>query len=189
METDSQQNLQSLIYKCLPQFQTHTQKDRDRGLPIKKDVPQEDSLPIHAILGLRDYDPMRTGKMIKGNDNEPMAEETILGWTLMGAIQDQKSNQQHSVQNLMTEQPRSVHGEFKQLYNLDVLGIKDTGEDVFDEFKDNISKNEDGRYSVKLPWKKGNFFLSSNKQMCLAQFSSKLKKLKKSPVANEKRYC
>ena len=163
----------------------HPEKQRQRFAHLEgvwfSDVSQEDSLPIHAILGVRDYAHIRTGKMIKGNDNEPMAEETILGWTLMGAIQDQKSNQQHSMANLMIEQPRSVHDEFKQLYDLDVLGIKDTGEDVFEEFKDNISKDEDGRYSVKLPWKKGNFFLPNNKQMCQARLASQLKKLKKSP--------
>ena len=74
----------------------------------------------------------------------------------MGAIQDQQSNPKQSVANLMIEQPRSVHDEFRKLYDLDVLGIKDSGEDVFEEFKDSISRDEEGRYSVKLPWKKGN---------------------------------
>ncbi len=76
---------------------------------------------------------------------------------------------------------RSVRDEFKQLYDLDVHGIKHTNEDVFEEFKDNISKDEDGRYSVKRPWKKGNFFLPNNKQMCQKRLASQLKKLKKSP--------
>eukprot|EP00795_Rhopilema_esculentum_P004932 gene4932-21272_t len=163
----------------------HPEKQRQKFAHLEgiwfSDVSQEDSLPIHAILGVRDYAHIRTGKMIKGNDNEPMAEETILGWTLMGAIQDQQSNAKQSVANLMIEQPRSVHDEFRQLYDLDVLGIKESGEDVFEEFKDSISRDEEGRYSVKLPWKKGNFFLPSNKQMCQARLTGQLKKLKKSP--------
>ena len=163
----------------------HPEKQRQKFAHLEgiwfSDVSQEDSLPIHAILGVRDYAHIRTGKMIKGNDNEPMAEETILGWTLMGAIQDQQLNAKQSVANLMIEQPRSVHDEFRQLYDLDVLGIKDSGEDVFEEFKDSISRDEEGRYSVKLPWKKGNFFLPSNKQMCQARLTGQLKKLKKSP--------
>ena len=163
----------------------HPEKQRQRFAHLEgiwfSDVSQEDNLPIHAILGVRDYAYIRTGNMIKGNDNELMAEETILGWTLLGAIQDQQTNEQHSVANLMIEQPRSVHNEFRQLYDLDVLGIKDSGGDVFEEFKDSISRDEEGRYSVKLPWKKGNFFLPRNKQMYQARLTGQLKKLKKSP--------
>ena len=163
----------------------HPERQRQKFAHLEgiwfSDVSQEDNLPIHAILGVRDYAYIRTGNMIKGNDNKPMAEETILGWTLLGAIQDQQTNEQHSVGNLMIKQPISVHDEFRQLYDLDVLGIKDSGGDVFEEFKDSKSRDEEGRYSVKLPWKKGNFFLPRNKQMCQARLTGQLKKLKKSP--------
>eukprot|EP00794_Sanderia_malayensis_P010285 gene10285-biopygen8448 len=81
------------------------------------DVSQEDNLEIHAILRVR--------HTIKGNNNKPMAEETISGWTLMETIQDQQSNDQHTVANLTIEQPKSVNEEFKQLHDLDFLGIKD----------------------------------------------------------------
>eukprot|EP00794_Sanderia_malayensis_P007378 gene7378-biopygen5953 len=163
----------------------HPERQREKFAHLNgiwfSDVSQEDNLEIHAILGVKDYAHIRTGHMIKGNNNEPMAEETILGWTLMGTIQDQQSNDEHTVANLMIEQPKSVNEEFKQLYDLDVLGIKDGSEDVFEEFKDNITRDEDGRYSVKLPWKKGNFFLPNNKQMCQGRLAGQLKKLKKSP--------
>ena len=42
------------------------------------------------------------------------------------------------------------------LYNLDVLGVRDRGEDdeldVYTEFKDNIVRKHDGGYGVNIPW-------------------------------------
>ena len=145
------------------------------------DVSNEENLPIHAILGVKDYAHVRTGHMIKGKYHEPMAEETILGWTLMGAIQEQTGNSQHSVTNLMIEQPKTINEDFKKLYDLDVLGIKDDKSDVYEEFKDSISRDKDGRYSVKLPWKKGNFCLPRNKALCESRLKGQLKRLRRSP--------
>ena len=147
------------------------------------DVSRENDLPIHAILGVKDFAHIKTGRMVKGNKNEPIAEETSLGWTLMGSIQESKSEVQgkRTIMNLAIEQPTTIREEFKKLYDLDVLGIRDGNEDVYDEFKDNITRKPDGSYSVKLPWKRGQYFLPENRRLCEARLSSQLKKLRKSP--------
>ena len=78
--------------------------------------------------------------MIKGKEHEPMAEETILGWTLMGAIQEQIGSSLQSVTNLMIDHPTFVSEDFNKLYDLDVLGIQDNKGDVYEDFKDSISR-------------------------------------------------
>eukprot|EP00112_Aurelia_sp_Birch-Aquarium-sp1_P015757 Seg3517.3 transcript_id=Seg3517.3/GoldUCD/mRNA.D3Y31 product="hypothetical protein" protein_id=Seg3517.3/GoldUCD/D3Y31 len=103
------------------------------------DVSGADELPIHAILGVKDYAHIRTGRIVKGNKHEPIAEETTLGWTLMGAIQDHQQDRTRSSVNVMVEKPSSIEEDFKLLYDLDILGIKDNSEDVYEEFKDNIT--------------------------------------------------
>ena len=163
----------------------HPEKQKKRYDHLKgiwfSDVSKEENLQIHAILGVKDYAHVRTGHMIKGKDHEPMAEETILGWTLMGAIQEQIGSSLKSVANLMIDHPTTVNEDFKKLYDLDVLGIRDDKGDVYEEFKDSISRENDGRYSVKLPWKKGNFYLPINKGLCESRLKGQLKKLRKSP--------
>ena len=50
--------------------------------------------------------------------------------------------------------------EYERLYSLDVLGVQDRGEhdqlDVFREFKENVTRQEVGRYkkryNVNVPW-------------------------------------
>ena len=46
--------------------------------------------------------------------------------------------------------------EYRELYSWDVLGLKDEAEHsqatVYDEFKENIVRNQNGRFEVKLPW-------------------------------------
>ena len=46
--------------------------------------------------------------------------------------------------------------DYERLYNLDVLGVRDRGEDdeldVYTEFKENIVRKHDGRFGVNIPW-------------------------------------
>eukprot|EP00794_Sanderia_malayensis_P019632 gene19631-biopygen13902 len=83
--------------------------------------------------------------------------------------------------NTVIEQPANIKEDFKKLYDLDVLGIRDSNGDVYDEFKDNIARGPDGSYSVKLPWKKGQYFLPENRKLCEARLFSQIKNLRKSP--------
>jgi hypothetical protein len=45
---------------------------------------------------------------------------------------------------------------YEQLYTLDVVGVEDRGEndqlDIYHEFKENITRADDARYQVKVPW-------------------------------------
>eukprot|EP00112_Aurelia_sp_Birch-Aquarium-sp1_P000095 Seg1007.4 transcript_id=Seg1007.4/GoldUCD/mRNA.D3Y31 product="hypothetical protein" protein_id=Seg1007.4/GoldUCD/D3Y31 len=96
----------------------------------------------------------------------------------MGAIQDYQKDGTRSKVNVMVEKPTSIEEDFKLLYDLDILGIKDNSEDVYGEFKDNITRMNNGRYSVMLPWRKGQYYLPNNKQLCETRLKSLLKKLR-----------
>ena len=54
----------------------------------------------------------------------------------------------------------------ERLYSLDVLGVKDQGEndqfDVMRDFKENIARRDDGRYEVNFPWIPGVELTSTN---------------------------
>ena len=77
---------------------------------------------IHIILGDKAFCRIKTESVFKGEKNEPIVESS----------------------------------EYERLYSLDVLGVEDRGEndqlDVFKEFKENVTRQEDGRYNVNVPW-------------------------------------
>ena len=56
--------------------------------------------------------------------------------------------------------------DYEKLYRLDILGVEDRGEndqlEVCKEFKENITRSEDGRYEVNVPWIPGQHLPSSN---------------------------
>ena len=49
-----------------------------------------------------------------------------------------------------------VMSDYEKFYSLDVLGVEDRGEndqlDVYKEFRENIVRQSNGRYDVKIPW-------------------------------------
>ena len=104
-----------------------------------------DEYPIHVILGDSTYCRIRTEAVYKGQLREPIVEGTTFGWVIHGR-NDSDSQSFFSRDT----------SDYKRLYNLDVLGVRDRGEDdeldVNTDFKENIVRKHDGRYEVNIPW-------------------------------------
>ena len=104
-----------------------------------------DEYPIHVILGDSTYCRIRTEEVYKGQPGEPIVEGTTFGWVIHGG-NDSDSQSFFSRDT----------SDYERLYNLDVLGVRDRGEDdeldVYTEFKENIVRKQDGRYGVNIPW-------------------------------------
>ena len=121
-------------------------------------VKQGDEYPIDIILGDSTFCKIKTEDVYKGKPGEPIVEGTTFGWVIHGgdcSISDQ------------CMYVREVN-DYERLYSLDVLGVEDRGEndqlDVMTDFKENITRREDGRYEVGVPWIPGSTLTSSNEQ-------------------------
>ena len=70
---------------------------------------------------------------------------------------------------------------YEKLYRLDILGVEDRGEndqlDVCKEFKENITRSEDGRHEVNVPWIPGQHLPSSNLEPNRKRFVNVCKKV------------
>ena len=168
----------SSIPNSHPESQKHNY-DHLRNLWFS-DVSKEENLPIHAIIGVKDFARIRTGKIVRGKPGEPIAEETTLGWTLMGSLGEQQADRT-SIVHMVIHKPGSIEEESKQLWDLDVLGVEDGSKHIYEEFADSVTQKEDGRYSVRLPWKKGNYYLPENRQLSETRLRSQYQKLKRTP--------
>ena len=116
-----------------------------------------DEYPIHVILGDSTYCRIRTEEVYKGQPGEPIVEGTTFGWVIHGR---NDSDSQSFFSRDTTD--------YEQLYNLDVLGVRDRGEDdelgAYTEFKENIERKHDGRYEVNIPWMPGVKLAGTNEE-------------------------
>ena len=71
--------------------------------------------------------------------------------------------------------------DYEKLYSLDVLGVQDQGKndqlDILKEFKDDITRQEGGRYEVRVPWIPGSTLESTNEQASRRRLQNVNKKL------------
>ena len=132
------------VLSAVPYVHSEIAKENYRHLQNNQfsDTSVKYMLPIHAILGVKDYAYIKMGNIGKGEKGEPIAEETTLGCTLMGHLGKSKEHKMNI--NLVIDKETSIQEDAK--------GIKDD-EDICADSKDSIKQNEDGRYCVKLPWK------------------------------------
>ena len=75
--------------------------------------------------------------------------------------------------------------DYGNLCALDVLGLAHNvgaDEDVFNEFKEQLTRSEDGSYETSLPWKPGQQPLLSNREGSLRRLNSLLRKLKQTDM-------
>eukprot|EP00795_Rhopilema_esculentum_P006372 gene6372-biopygen7981 len=127
---------------------------------------------IHMIIGDKTYSKLRTETVFKGNDDEPIVEGTSFGWIIHGG--------EFSSTNCMFT--RELGNEYERLYSLDILGVEDRGEDdqldVYKEFKENISRQNDGRYEVNVPWIPGSNLAETNEMQSRKRLKNVERKLR-----------
>lgn len=140
------------------------------------DRDNKPKLPIHVVLGSGDYARIKTETRPRiGKDCEPIAELTKLGWFLMSPGQEFDRNTM-----LLTQTSQS---DYEQLCRLDVLGLEDTPEHdqgvVHNEFKEQLTRDQEGWYETGLPWRGNPLRLPTNErgsQRRLISLTSKLQR-------------
>ena len=128
---------------------------------------------IEILLGADILAMITTGNTFR-LDHGLLAVETMLGWSLIGRIQNfvQETCNTFCLENCISD-----------FWSLDVLGIQDkiydgTSEDdieVIKMFEENISCNNDGRYVVNLPWKDNHILPNDNKAVAVKRLENMVK--------------
>ena len=146
------------------------------------DRDDKPELPLHLILGVSDYAKIRTETRPKiGRPGEPVAELTKFGWTIMSP------GKEVDISSMLLTQTAAA--DYEQLCNLDVLGIQDTviGDqaDVYEEFKEQLTRSAEGWYETGLPWKGNHPPLPKNKAGSLKRLENAVRKLEKQGVLEQ----
>lgn len=133
---------------------------------------------IQILIGSDYYEKFRTGKRIQLQPGL-FAVETILGWTLSGPIGGEESAAMDVTHSYFS-------AELSKLWDLELLGIRDTADQetkqekdlrVKEGFLNQIQRNPDGRYVVKLPWISGVPSIPDNRKIAEKRLVAATKKL------------
>ena len=146
------------------------------------DRDTKDQLPIHVVLGSGEYARVKTEtKPQIGQDGEPVAEKTKLGWFIMSPGSEFDHNTM-----LLTQTSQS---DYEDLCRLDILGLADTPEHdqtmVHAEFKEQLQRSSEGWYETGLPWRGNHPELPTNKQGSIRRLSSLTRKLQRINLTDE----
>ena len=108
------------------------------------------------------------------------AFETLLGWTISGKVPVSKhQDSTHTIVSIFT-----CEANISELWNLDVLGIRDPIEKlnrllkeqtIKDNFLKTVYFNEKGRYSVNLPWIEDHAPIPSNFDLATRRLETTVK--------------
>ena len=144
-----------------------------RRLKFTEESSKESLLPVHILLGVQDYQKIRTTKApVLSAKTNPMAEYTKLGWILMGG--NTGTPTKDVCYMTMTGQE-----QFEQLCNTDVLGLREASK--ASDFDHEAFKNQiqmiGGYYETKLPWKPDYAQIASHNYTAKARLESTTKKL------------
>ncbi|XP_022816857.1 uncharacterized protein LOC111349839 [Spodoptera litura] len=137
------------------------------------------SRPVDILLGAEIYSNIIQEGIIRQNKSHPVAQQTRLGWILCGNVQtfhcNVVINNTDDIQKFWLIEDIAENSTMSQ----DDL-------DAVQYYKETTTRNEDGRYIVKIPFQT-NFQekLGESKSMALAQFRSLEKKLCKQPQLAE----
>jgi len=123
------------------------------------DTDDKEQLPIHLIIGANDFAKIRNGERLRvGRRGDPVAEFTRFGWAIMSPGAETDTTSAYMAVNSTVD--------YEQLCALDILGLADKQHgnqgDVYDEFKEQLTRSPGVWYETGLPWKNNSDELLSN---------------------------
>ena len=141
------------------------------------DRDEKSNLPVHIILGTSEYARIKTpNKPRIGRPGEPIAELTKFGWTILSPGKEVDLN------NMFLTQVSEA--DYNALCSLDVLGLLDIQSevDVYEDFKKQLTRSDEGWYETGLPWKQAHPELPTNKEGSLKRLDSLLPRLERQNI-------
>ena len=142
-----------------------------QGLHFADEKDTRDQLPIHILLGTKEYPRIRTTTSpIIGPDqeNDPGAEFTVFGWVLYGkTVVDTTFVDRNFMLN-------SAEQEFELLCSTDILGLSEPSprEEYHSKFAETIEQTEEGFYETDLPFLPNHPAIPTNRELAIARLHS-----------------
>eukprot|EP00794_Sanderia_malayensis_P007573 gene7573-biopygen6100 len=176
--TVSKVNKECLLYLPNPNYDAVISRYSHLREVKMDDSDKKSILPVHLILGANEYSRIKTDEKPKiGTPGEPIAEVTKFGWTIMSPGSESKLGNVYLT--------RSSNEDYEQLCSLDILGLIDKPDgdqqQVYEDFKEQLSRHPDGWYETGLLWKNSHDMLHNNKNRSLGRLNNLTRRLQREP--------
>ena len=175
---------QKTICDTIPCLQPGTWiKDLQKNKITLSDVGNDDSV-IDLLIGGDIASKLLTGKK-QDLSNGLTAFETVLGWTIMGKL---NNDEKHDFNNFIVASMITHEARVADLWNLDLLGIKDPIEQsaqseinlkTFEFLKNTCVITSEKRFEIKLPWTRDHPLLPDYYELAFRRLNSTVEKLNK----------
>ncbi|CAG7703505.1 unnamed protein product, partial [Allacma fusca] len=128
------------------------------------------SRKVDIVFGADVYPRIIRGAIIRGNEDEPMAQESAFGWIVLGPTVAPASNVSTCYNNSC---PLDTSlGRFWEIEECPTTGriFTKEEEECEEKFQATTSRNSDGSFQVELPFKSNMKPLGNSKRMALRRF-------------------
>ena len=129
-----------------------------------------------------------SGRVVNSNSgNGLVAMETSFGWVLSGPVMglsvcSENVNTNFSSHILCVDCCDSkLDDQLKRFWDLETLGIRNIEKSCYDDFTETITRNNENRYEIKLPFKQNHPVIHDNFEQSKKRLLKLHEKLKENP--------
>ncbi|XP_064619513.1 uncharacterized protein LOC135482959 [Lineus longissimus] len=145
-------------------------------------IPEVDEDQVHLLIGTNVPAVQIHLESRIGEENEPFAVRTVLGWSVFGPLGGGQRQPKVKVNFLRHNATEIIESQMAQLLELDNVGVaKKKGMSIEDRRAltklEASTKRIDGRYEVGMLWKADDPWLPNNKTMAESRLESLRRKL------------
>lgn len=153
------------------------------------DVSPGSSTEVDILIGLDHYWTLMNGRAVRLSDSL-IAQESRFGWILSGSVPNQghKRDSALLVNSSLHVSSSLTDTEVRRFWDLDSIGISDKVPEqdaTLAKFEQSV-QFQDGRYTVKLPWKDECPQLLNNEVAALKRLDGLDRKLDRTPMLKER---
>ena len=174
----------SKLTSWLPEHSLEAERDRKLNRLVLADPAYFESGRIDLILGADVFGDIILPGVLKG---PPLAQETELGWVLSGRISANKPKTKPICLMVRT----SLDDQLKKFWEVEEQDEErqtwTEEQKLCEKFYEEIYRSSaDGRYIVKLPFRKNDMKLGRSRHIAVANFMQLQKRFKRQPELKEK---
>ncbi|XP_054709120.1 uncharacterized protein LOC129218823 [Uloborus diversus] len=142
--------------------------------------------PIDILLGVDISMPMFRGETIQGGENMPYASRSDLGWIISGSVNfPATGNHTIQVNNIQLETQEMLTNFWKLDSVPEISSLTKLEQDCENHFLSTFSRDNNGIYTVKLPFHSSPELLGESRQVAVCRFKSLEKSLSSKPEVHE----
>ena len=151
-------------------------------------------IPVELIIGMELYTSVLLPGLVKGADDEPIAQLTTFGWILMGSysksVSDYNVNNSYStnVTSSSNDKLNEILQKFWEIesvpYAINHIILSKDEQDCEAHFQSTYSRDESGRFIVRLPFKSSNLEFPGSLEIAKRAFSKLESRLSNNQTLN-----